>query len=152
MSTPPSFLTEDMRRRAIGTESAPVTIEVEKGAILRFAQAIGDDNPVYSREVLARQTRFGGLIAPPTFLRSVRGIQLDVPFELPFHRVLDAGSDWAYFHPIRPGDRITAVGRISDITERTGRLGLMILVVTTITYYNQFDQVAATQTNTIIRY
>ncbi len=152
MSTPTSFLTEEMQRRAIGTESVPVTMEVEKGAIIRFAQAIGDDNPVYTDEAAARKTRYGGLIAPPTFLRSVRGIHLDLPFGLPFNRVLDGGSEWEYFQPVRPGDRITAVGRISDIRERAGRLGLMILVTTVLTYRNQFDEVVATQTNTLIRY
>jgi acyl dehydratase len=152
LSTPTSFLTEEMQRRVIGTESAPVTVDVEKGAIIRFAQAIGDGNPVYTDEAAARKTRYGGLVAPPTFLRSVRGIHLELPFELPFNRVLDAGSDWEYFQPVRAGDRITAVGRISDIRERAGRLGLMIFITTVITYRNQFDEVAATQTNTLIRY
>jgi hydroxyacyl-ACP dehydratase HTD2-like protein with hotdog domain len=71
---------------------------------------------------------------------------------LPFNRVLDGGSEWEYFQPVRTGDRITAVGRISDIRERAGRLGLMILVTTVLTYRNQFDEVVATQTNTLIRY
>lgn len=152
MSTPTSFLTEEMQRRAIGIESPPVTMEVEKGAIIRFAQAIGDNNPVYTDEAAARKSRYGGLIAPPTFLRSIRGIHLELPFGLPFNRVLDAGSEWEYFQPVRPGDRITAVGRISDIRERSGRLGLMIFITTAITYCNQFDEVVATQTNTLIRY
>jgi acyl dehydratase len=152
LSTPTSFLTEEMQRRAIGTESNPVTMEVEKGAIIRFAQAIGDNNPAYTDEAAARKTRYGGIVAPPTFLRSLRGVHLDLPFELPFNRVLDAGSDWEYFQPVRPGDRITAVGRISDIRERSGRLGLMILITTAITYHNQFDEVVAIQTNILIRY
>jgi acyl dehydratase len=141
-----------MQRQAIGAESAPVTMEVEKGAIIKFAQAIGDDNPVYTDETAARKTRYGGMVAPPTFLRSMPGMRLELPFELPFHRLLDAGSDWEYFQPVRPGDRITAVGRLTDIRERTGRLGLMLFTITTITYRNQFDEVVATQTNTLIRY
>ena len=152
LSTPALFLTEEMQRLAIGTESAPVTMEVEKGAIVRFAQAIGDDNPLYTDEAAARKTRYGGMVAPPTFLRSMRVMHLELPFEMPFHRLLDAGSDWEYFQPVRPGDRITAVGRITDIRERTGRLGLMVFTVTTIIYRNQFDEVVATQTNTLIRY
>jgi acyl dehydratase len=152
LATPTSFLTEEMRRQAIGVESPPVTMEVEKGAIIRFAEAISDNNPLWNDEPAARQTRYGGLIAPPTFLRSMRAVRPELPFELPFNRALDGGSDWQYFQVIRPGDRITASARVTDIRERPGRLGLMIFITTEITYCNQFDEVVATQTNTSIRY
>ena len=152
MSTAPSFLTEEMRRAAIGLESDPKTIEVEKGAIIKFAEAIGDENPVYNDEEEARASRYGGLIAPPTFLRSAVSARPELPFEVPFERLLDGGSDWEYFEPVRPGDRITAVSRIEDINERNGRIGLMLISTIIITYTNQFGQVVATQTNTSIRY
>ena len=152
MTTPASFLTEEMRQQAIGQKSAPRTIDVEKGAIIKFAQAIEDDNPAFSDEMAAREGRYGGLIAPPTFLRSVGVDRPTYPFDLPFTRLLDGGSDWEYFQPVRAGDRITAVSEIADITERTGRMGLMIITSIVVTYRNQFDQVAAIQTSTSIRY
>ena len=141
-----------MRQQAIGRESEPRTMEVEKGAIIKFAEAIGDDNPLYNDEVAARRSRYGGLVAPPTFLRSALSARPELPFDVPFERVLDGGSDWEYFVPVRPGDRITAVSRIEDINERNGRIGLMLIQTIVITYTNQFDQVVATQTNTSIRY
>ena len=152
MSTTPSFLTEEMRQQAIGCESAPRTVEIEKGAIVKFAEAIGDDNPVFNDEMAARDSQYGGLIAPPTFLRSVVSARPELPFDVPFERVLDGGSDWEYFVPVRPGDRITAVSRIDDINERTGSIGLMLIYTIVITYTNQFGQVVATQTSTSIRY
>lgn len=152
MSTAPSFLTEEMRQQAIGSESQPRTLEVEKGAIIKFAEAIGDDNPLYVDEVAARASRFGGLIAPPTFLRSALSARPELPFDVPFERLLDGGSDWEYFVPVRPGDRITAVSRIEDINERTGSIGLMLIQTIVVTYTNQFGQVVATQTSTSIRY
>ena len=141
-----------MLQQALGLESRPVTIEVEKGAIIKFAQAIGDDNPLWSDEAAARKTRYGGLIAPPTFLRSLGMVRPELPFDMPFHRLLDGGSDWEYFGPVRPGDRITAVARVTELNERAGRLGLMIFMTTVVTYRNQFDEVVATQTSTLIRY
>ncbi len=152
MSTAPSFLTEEMRQRAIGQESAPQTMEVEKGAIIKFAQAIGDDNPLYNDELAARESRFGGLIAPPTFLRSAVTARPELPFDVPFERVLDGGSDWEYFVPVRPGDQITSVSRIEDMNERNGSIGLMLIFTIVVTYTNQFGQVVATQTSTSIRY
>ena len=100
----------------------------------------------------ARGSRYGGLIAPPTFLRSAVSARPELPFDVPFERVLDGGSDWEYFEPVRPGDTITAVSRIDDINERNGRIGLMLIQTIVITYTNQFGQVVATQTNTSIRY
>ena len=141
-----------MREQAIGTESKPVTMTVEKGAIVNFAQAIGDANPAYNDEAAARKTRYGSLIAPPTFLRCMRAVQPELPFALPFERLLDGGSDWEYCQSVRAGDRITAVARVTDISERSGRIGLMIFIKTLITYRNQFDDIAATQTSTLIRY
>ena len=152
MTTPASFLTEEMRQQVIGQKSAPSTTDIEKGAIIKFAQAIEDDNPVFNDDMAARDSRYGGLIAPPTFLRSVGVDRPAYPFDVPFNRLLDGGSEWEYFHPVRAGDRITAVAEIADINERTGRMGLMIITSVVVTYRNQFDQVAATQTSTSIRY
>ena len=152
MTAPASFLTEEMRQLAIGQESPPVTAEVEKGAIIKFAQAIGDDNPVFNDEAAARHSRYGGIIAPPTFLRSVPVSRAEFPFETPYDRTLDGGSEWEYFEPVRPGDQITGVSRIEDVNERTGRMGLMIIATYVFTYKNQFGQVVATQTNTTITY
>ncbi|MCH8106835.1 MAG: MaoC family dehydratase N-terminal domain-containing protein [Chloroflexi bacterium] len=152
MSTPTTFLTEEMRQQAIGLEGPPVTTEIEKGAIIRFAQAIEDDNPVFNDEEAARKSQYGGLIAPPTFLRSIRSSRREVPFDIPFNNALDGGSDWEYFEPVRPGDLITTVSRITDMQERSGRMGVMIITSTVTTYTNQFDQVVATQTTTGIRY
>ena len=152
MSTPKPVLTEEMRKQAIGLEGPPVTTEVEKGAIIKFAQAIGDENPFFNDEVAARKSRFGGLIAPPTFLRSMPTSRPQLPFEVPLIRGLDGGTDWQYFEPVRAGDRITAVSQITDMVERTGRLGVMVITTAVTTYRNQFDQVVATQTSTGIRY
>ena len=108
MTTPASFLTEEMRQQVIGQKSAPSTTDIEKGAIIKFAQAIEDDNPVFNDDMAARDSRYGGIIAPPTFLRSVGVDRPAYPFDMPFNRLLDGGSEWEYFHPVRAGDRITA--------------------------------------------
>ena len=68
-------------KASIGTRSEPVTWEVEKGEIVRFASAIGDPNPLYSDEAAARRGRYGGIIAPPTFLHAYGAAPLD--FEYP---------------------------------------------------------------------
>ena len=149
--TQESAITPEMRA-AIGVESEPRTSEVEKGAIIKFAQAIGDANPVYNDEVPARKSRYGGMIAPPTFLRSMYPGPLKVDVRSPYSANLDGGSEWEYFEPIRPGDRITVTTKIADLYERAGRLGNMMFLVRETNYVNQFGNMVATQRTTGISY
>lgn len=152
MSTDSTFLTEEMRQQAIGLEGPPTVNEVEKGAIIKFAEAIGDENPLFNDEAAARKGQYGGIVAPPTFLRLAVSVRPEIPFDVPFDRRLDGGSEWEYFQPVRPGDRITTVSRITDLVERQGRLGTMIITTVVTTYTNQFNELAATQTTTSLRY
>jgi len=142
----------DEIKKLIGTESEPRTVEVERGAIRRFAEAIGDPNPLFNDEAAARRSRYGGMIAPPTFCRSLGGGFFNVPLSVPLARALDGGSEWEYSEPIRPGDRITVVSKLADIREAAGRMGTMVFVVTETRYTNQFGQLCAIQRSTGIRY
>ena len=145
-------LTEEMRQRAIGLKGTPVVFEVEKGHIRKFAEAIEDPNPLWNDEVVAGKSRYGGLIAPPTFLRATEVPVPEFPFDVPYQRLLDGGSEWEYFQPVRPGDVITAVAEVADLSEREGKLGTMLFVTLSITYANQSGQVVAVQRSTLIRY
>ena len=146
-----SIIPESLRN-AIGVESDPITYEIEKGHIARFAEAIGDENPLYSDEIKARNSKYGGIIAPPTFYRALRPGSLPETAESPFTRNLDAGSDWEYFEPIRPGDRITVTIKLADVVEREGRLGKMIIITRETRYANQLGQIVATQKTNGISY
>ena len=60
------YVTDEVSKQ-IGTNGEIRTYDVERGAIRRFAEAIGDPNPLFNDEREARKTRFGGMIASPTF-------------------------------------------------------------------------------------
>ncbi len=143
----------DEHKKFIGIESEPITYDVERGAIRLFAQAIEDRNPLFNDEQKARKTRFGGMIATPTFVRLLMPREMprvDIP-NLP-KRLLDGGSEWEFFHPIRPGDRITVVARIADLRETEGRMGTMVVRMTEMRYTNQFDELCTIQRMTLINY
>jgi len=140
----------DEVKKLIGSESPPRTFEIERGAIRRFAEAIGDPSPLFNEEQAARITRCGGMIAPPTFMRSL-GIEF-LEVKVNANRALDGGSEWEYFVPIRPGDRITVVSKVADIRESEGRLGTMVFIVAETRYTNQFDELCVIQRTTTIRY
>ena len=146
-----SVITQEMRD-AIGVESEPITHEIEKGAIIKFAEAIEDPNPLFNDEQPARTTCYGGLIPPPTFLRSIREGPAKAQVRSPYPAVLDGGSEWKHFEPVRPGDRITVTTKVADILERQGRLGNMLFITRETKYVNQFGQVVALQRDTLISY
>lgn len=139
-------------KKLVGVESPPVMYEVEKGHIKRFAQAIGDSSPLWTDEAQARKGHNGGIIAPPTFLRAFEPAPFPENVKSPYSRVLDGGSEWEYFEPVRPGDRITVVQRFIDVAERAGRMGPMLFMVREMRYTNQFGQLVATQRATGISY
>jgi acyl dehydratase len=147
-------IVDEEARKQIGKTSAPSVYEVERGAIRRFAEAIGDPNPLFNDERQARKTRFGGMIAPPTFGRALGSIIPDVTLKGlgERFRVLDGGSDWEYFEPIRPGDRITVQSKLADLRETEGKIGPMVFIVMETSYTNQFGELCATQRMTVIRY
>jgi acyl dehydratase len=145
------YVTEEAKKQ-IGKVSEARTYEVERGAIRRFAEAIGDDNPVFNDDLAARKSRFGGMIAPPTFCRSLGSAIPDVKIDMPTFRGLDGGSDWEYLAPIRAGDRITVQSKLVDLRENEGRLGIMVFTTVETTYTNQFGEVCVIQRSTGIRY
>ena len=73
----------DEARKQIGKTSEPRTYEVERGAIRRFAEAIEDRNPLFNSDRDARQTRYGSMIAPPTFCRSMGAPIPDIKLDMP---------------------------------------------------------------------
>ncbi|MBI4233041.1 MAG: MaoC family dehydratase N-terminal domain-containing protein [Chloroflexi bacterium] len=146
------LLTEELRHSILSRQSKPLSALVERGAVRRFAEAIGDPNPLWSDEAKARSSPCGGQVAPPTFLRSLGSELGAVMADLPGTRLLDAGSEWEYVAPIKAGDTITAVSRVADLAQRALRVGPALFVVTETTYTNQFGEVVARQRATLIRY
>ena len=149
--TTESVITKQMRD-AIGVDSAAATYAVEAGAVRRFAEAIGDPNPLYRDERAAREGPHGGIIAPPTFLRAV-DTGIPDPQELAsLHRILDGGSEWDYHEPVRVDDTITALTRITSVRERAIDVGQAVFLVGETTYTNQSGRTVARQRFTFIRY
>jgi acyl dehydratase len=149
-----SLVTDELKK-LVGVESSPEVWEIEKGAIIKFAQAVDDYNPLWNDEQEARKTRYGGMIAPPTFTSMLRNEALyDTIFQLdlPTKRVLNAGNEVEFFEPIRPGDTITVTGKLAHIAEREGSMGRMLILTFEYTYKNQTGKVVCIGRNNIIRY
>ncbi len=102
----------------MGATSEAVLFEVERGAIRKFAEALGDPAPAFA----------SGEIAPPTFPTTFRVAIPGVSVELA--RVLHGAEEYRYERPIRAGDRLRCRSRVVEVYEREGRLGHMTFLVT----------------------
>lgn len=142
-------------KRLVGVESEPVVYEIEKGMISRFAEATEDSNPLWQDIEKAKKTRYKSIIAPPTFLASLRHEMLFhqlLETESPLKRLLNGGNELEYFSPVRPGDVITVTGKLANQRERGGKAGTMLFMIVEMTYKNQKGEIVAKGRNTIIRY
>jgi len=134
------LITEGMKA-AIGVESDPSVFEIEKGAIRRWAEAIGDPNPLYHDEEYARKLGYRSIIAPPTFLPSygyplVRG-KSKVTVKSPLNRSLNGGLEIEIIRPLQAGDTAYVTTMLSDIVEKKGRLGKMLFFISEIFIRNK---------------
>ncbi|WP_040167339.1 FAS1-like dehydratase domain-containing protein [Microbacterium gorillae] len=134
-------------RALIGTElrtASSVNNEyATRLAILRFAEGIGDDNPLFSDEDYAAATSFGGIIAPPSFIFACLGsIQVGWRGLGGFH----AETRMTFRKPIRVGDKITARVFFDGFDGPTDSSfgGRRIKDYLRQEYYNQDDELVAT--------
>ena len=127
-------------RDEIGMEWECGLYEIEKGTLRRFTQAIDDQNPLWQDEECASKSQYGGIIAPPTFILTIgfEQIQQKMATLMPGTGRLHGGTEVKCYQPVRPGDVITASGKITQVQEReSNKLGEIVLVTFNIKYTNQ---------------
>ena len=146
-----SVITTEMLK-TIGVDSEPRTHNVELGSIRRFADAIGDANPIYRDEVFSISTPHGTVIAPPTFLRSLEPGPAICNLKNPYQEILDGGSIWEFIRQVKAGDQITVVTKIADLKEKEGKLGSMLFVDRETSFVDQHGDMVATELSTYIYY
>ena len=149
----------------IGKRDEGRIMEVEKGAIRKFADAVEDANLLYWDEEYARKSKYGGIVAPPGFFgwpvkwegalalaSELRQEAMDTVAEAGYERILDGGIEYEFIAPIRAGDTLTAVSTIVDVYEREAKAGTMVFTSVETTYTNQNgDLVAKERKNAIHR-
>lgn len=117
-------------RSLIGRESEPTVHEVEKGAIRRFADALGDPNPIYQDEVAAKAAGFPGLVAPPTFAVALASNErFRHSLDLGTRSILHGEQAFEYGRALVAGDRVTVTSRVADVLERPGASGPTDVIV-----------------------
>ena len=148
----------DSFKQYIGKVDPPHLREVERGAIRRYADAVGNDNPLYYDEEYAKKSRYGSIIAPPGFfgwakqtIPSSEGLigLMGAMIEAGYAGILDGGMAYEYFLPVRAGDTLVASPKVADVALKEGKTKMMI-VRFEVTYYNQNGDLVAKAYQTLI--
>jgi acyl dehydratase len=138
-------------RSLIGSSMEPFVVEVEKGAIRQFADAIGDSNPLYRDEAYALRHGYTGIVAPPTFPASFRP-RTRQPWLVPLEegRILAGEQVFSYERPVVAGDVLTCRFRFADLKEKHGRSGKLEFIVQELTAHDATGALVVTNTRVVI--
>jgi acyl dehydratase len=153
---------EEQYRAAIGAEmdlnDERFISVATRDNIRNFAEAVGDNNPLWIDEKYAARSRFGMITAPPMFLYNIN--HGTTPSLLPPGRppvmnlgLLYAGAELEFFRTIYLGDEISVSGKAVDIfRKQTKSLGTVLFVTGDAYYHNQKGELVGTISTTQMRY
>jgi acyl dehydratase len=118
--------------KARALEFPSFAVEVERGRLRFFAEAIGETDPVYTDVEAARRAGHPDLPVPPTFFFSL-GLEAPDPFGyldalgVDLRHVLHGEQRFEYERMAYAGDTLLLSERIVDVTAKRG--GAMELLV-----------------------
>lgn len=131
--------------------------------IRRFAQAIGETDPIYFDEAYARTTPAGGLVAPPLFCQTLTfedlpaerlpadgsPAELDVPIDA--RRAVGGKSEYSIQRLVRAGEVVTVVSTLRDVSVKQGSTGELYLIVVETRFLDEAGGPIASELATYIK-
>lgn len=149
----------DLMRRRIGYPNPtlrtgvidePWNIVCTDDAVRRFAICIGDDNPLFTDPDYAANTRWGGVIAPPAFEKSMgldRNPEMDPEEAAATRRALrgvqlfHSGGENFYWAPIMEGAKLYRSRFVQDVQDKQSEFsGRSVIVTNGLWLWDQNDR------------
>ena len=131
----------DLRKRIgvkIENTVEPWNYEASRDAIRYYAHGIGDDNPLWTDPAYAEKTKYGSLVALPSFLFSTSRIISGYSGGLSGVHAMWAGSDLTWHKPVLRNDTISTVAYLKDLVEhQTKFAGRSFQQIYHVDFYNQ---------------
>ena len=115
-----------VKTEAIGKTYPAYEYEVGKEKIREYAQAVGEDNPVYYDREQALSAGFRDVPAPPMFAvvyssGSVAPGILDPEVGINLAMMVHGGQEFVWGEPVCAGDTVTTETTVKDIFEKDGK-------------------------------
>ncbi len=101
----------------IENTAEPWCYEATRDNIRHYAHGIGDDNPLWCDPDYAAKTRFGGIVALPSFLFTTSRIISGYVGGIPGVHAMWAGADWTWHKPVLRNQTITTEAWLKDLIE-----------------------------------
>ncbi|HJP66816.1 MAG TPA: MaoC family dehydratase N-terminal domain-containing protein [Actinomycetota bacterium] len=106
-----------------GKEYGEVSFSIDRDHVIRFCDAIGEDDPVYRDPAAAKEAGYDEQIAPPTFITAMQiqtsgQVVMDQDLGLNYSMVVHGEQEYEYTRPLQVGETLTATPRIADIYAR----------------------------------
>lgn len=105
----------------IGNTVEPWCYEATRDNIRHYAHGIGDDNPLWSDPEYAKQTKYGDVIAPPSFLFATSRIISGYVGGLPGVHAMWSGSDFTWHKTIKRNTEFRTEAYLKDLVEHDTR-------------------------------
>lgn len=115
-----------MLNETIGKRSKQVRNTVERGMVKKFAEAIGDPQPLFVDEEAGKQSRYGQNIAPPTYPRVFDYGTID-ELELPSKGLIHGEQTYHYERPLLIEEDIYCYQEVKDCYEKKGMLFVVLM-------------------------
>lgn len=125
--------------------------------IRRWVQALDYANPIHWDEQFAKESKFGGLVAPQSFTVAMdygHGCHPACVGKVPGTHLIFAGEEWWFYGtPVRPGDKLTQERRFDgySVTD-TAFAGPTMFARGDTLHRNQHGALVAKERATAIRY
>jgi acyl dehydratase len=128
----------------IESTAEPWCHEATRDNIRHYAHGIGDDNPLWCDPDYAATTRYGGIVALPSFLFATSRIVSGYVGGLPGVHAMWAGADWTWHKPVLRNDEIRTEASLKSLIEHQTRFaGRAIQQIYHVAFFNQAgDRVA----------
>lgn len=132
----------DALRRRIGLKIEntvePWCYEATRDNIRHYAHGIGDDNPLWCDPEYAAGTKYGGIIALPSFLFATSRIVSGYVGGLPGVHAMWSGADWTWHKPVRRNDVISTEAYLKDLIPHETRFaGRAVQQIYHVDFFNQ---------------
>ncbi len=145
----------DLRKRIgvkITNTIEPWNYEATRDAIRHYAHGIGDDNPLWCDPEYAKTTKYGDVVALPSFLFTTSRIVSGYCGGLSGVHAMWAGADWTWHKPVLRGDTFTTEAYLKDLVEhQTKFAGRAFQQIYHVDFFNQRGEKVAEADSWVFR-
>jgi acyl dehydratase len=144
------------REDVVGRSTGKSVLAVERGPVMRFAEAVTETSPIYQRRDAAQAAGFDDIPVPPTWFFSAGGFWGTWPEAQPADAqpeknpmgevmgallskgglILHGEEEFTYHKPVTVGMTVRSEGEVVDLYEKPTGDRIMTFLVTETKYYD----------------